>query len=244
MNKIRNISAVILLLVVSINGSLSAQIKDGQSNAWIKNNSAMDTVITVELDNVTFEEALNAISKESGIIFNYIRDRLPLNQIVSVDMQDVPVSDILAKILNDTNTGLIIASSDFFVIISLEDKYSYGAIKGKVTEEETQKPLSGANIVVRGTSLGTSTNSEGSFTISKLSPGIYVLEASHIGYEKVRLNNILISLGDTVETFFELPEKTASLNEIIITPGYFSLMKNKTTTVNTIRAEQLKNYPQ
>lgn len=53
---------------------------------------------------------------------------------------------------------------------------------GIVTDSSTSEPLTGANVMLKGTSIGTSTNLEGKFTIQKIQPGNYVLRISYIGY--------------------------------------------------------------
>src|SRR3954466_6801140 len=54
-------------------------------------------------------------------------------------------------------------------------------ITGKVTDDSTNAPLAGVSVHVRGTSGGTSTNSEGVFSI-KAPGGAVTLVFSYIGY--------------------------------------------------------------
>ena len=54
---------------------------------------------------------------------------------------------------------------------------------GTVKDSKNQKPLVGANIFLSETSLGTATLDDGSYQISKISPGGYILKATYIGYE-------------------------------------------------------------
>ena len=45
------------------------------------------------------------------------------------------------------------------------------SITGKITDEETVKPLNSANIVLVGTARGTQSNSQGDFTLKNLAKG-------------------------------------------------------------------------
>ncbi len=56
-----------------------------------------------------------------------------------------------------------------------------GSITGMVTDE-TNDPLSGANIVILGTDIGTAAREDGKFTLINIPIGVYTLKASFIGF--------------------------------------------------------------
>jgi len=88
-------------------------------------------------------------------------------------------------------------------------------IKGKVyTERSIILPF--ASILVKGTTTGTTANSEGEFYLD-LTPGNYTLICQHVGYEK-REREIQVGV-ETLELNFVLREERLSLQEIIIKPG-------------------------
>lgn len=55
-------------------------------------------------------------------------------------------------------------------------------ITGVVLDSVSQESLTGANIVVVGTSKGTTTDTSGRFTISRLHSGVHLLQFTYIGY--------------------------------------------------------------
>jgi len=57
---------------------------------------------------------------------------------------------------------------------------------GEVLEQETSKPLIGANIYLKGTKYGTSSNANGQFCLSAVSVGSYELVVSYAGYKPIR----------------------------------------------------------
>ena len=57
-----------------------------------------------------------------------------------------------------------------------------GTITGTVTDSVSGEPLPGVNVVISGTTQGTATGPEGTFTISNVEPGTYDLQASFVGY--------------------------------------------------------------
>ena len=74
----------------------------------------------------------------------------------------------------------------FFITIFLilNSVFSQSSILiGTIKDSKSQKPLVGANVFLLETSLGTATLDDGSYQISKISPGVYILKATYIGYE-------------------------------------------------------------
>jgi outer membrane receptor for ferrienterochelin and colicin len=120
----------------------------------------------------------------------------------------------------------------------------FGQIDGQVLDQKTGKPLIGVNIVVLGTSFGAATNNDGYFLIQKVPPGIYSFEASMIGYYQERKDSFIVAAGRPVHINFELNKRIYHLKEIIVTPGYFSLMEKEPRSSNGLGAVDLQNFPQ
>lgn len=120
----------------------------------------------------------------------------------------------------------------------------FGQIMGKVLDQETEEPLRGVNIVVVGTAFGTATNDNGYFLIEKIPIGIYSIEASIIGYNQERKDSIIVAAESSVHINFKLKERIYHLKEIIVTPGYFSLMEKEPQSSNGLSAVDLQNFPQ
>ena len=71
----------------------------------------------------------------------------------------------------------------FIYIITITNLYSQNAIiNGTAKESNTGKLLVGANVFLNTASLGTATRSDGTYQISNVSLGKYILQCSYIGY--------------------------------------------------------------
>jgi iron complex outermembrane receptor protein len=57
-----------------------------------------------------------------------------------------------------------------------------GSISGEVFDRESSSPLSGAHITMKNTAGGTTTDANGGFVLTDISPGSYELIVSYIGY--------------------------------------------------------------
>ena len=81
------------------------------------------------------------------------------------------------------STGFVIVS--FIMLISQQLFAGGGRLAGIVTDATTNEPLSGANVFLEGTSIGTATDLEGGYIITNIPAGSYQLSVVYIGYESV-----------------------------------------------------------
>jgi iron complex outermembrane receptor protein len=88
----------------------------------------------------------------------------------------------------------------FCLIASLYSQTrNQGAVKGRVFDSDTNMPLLGANVMLKGTLLGTACDLNGSFEITNLNPGIYQIEATMIGYRKGISDEFRVIPGQVTE---------------------------------------------
>ena len=59
---------------------------------------------------------------------------------------------------------------------------SFGSITGQVIDADTHQPLIGANVIIKGTSIGTATNLDGYFEINTSDNFPIILIISYLGY--------------------------------------------------------------
>lgn len=108
---------------------------------------------------------------------------------------------------------------------------------GRIVGARDQKPVAGASINVRGTSVSTSSSSEGAFVI-EVPAGKNILVISSIGYETSEMN-----VSSTDDVFISLPEKISVLNDMVVT-GYTSQRKKDLTgAVTVVNVENLGKQP-
>ncbi|PZR31433.1 MAG: SusC/RagA family TonB-linked outer membrane protein, partial [Azospira oryzae] len=105
------------------------------------------------------------------------------------------------------------------------DLYGQSArlIEGKINSALDGLSLAGVNVIVKGTTRGTTTDSEGKFTLEVSEKDIIV--CSFIGYAAME-----IPIGNQTRLDIKLVEDIATLNEVvIISTGYQSLPKERAT---------------
>ena len=124
----------------------------------------------------------------------------------------------------------------FFVQISFAQEI---IIKGTVTEADTQKPVSYANVLISGTKTVTITDMRGQFSIKATSNFPIIINISAIGYQS---QEISIKSNDAVNV--SLKENISTLNEVVISSGYTLQKKSEFSgAVVNISSKQLMNRP-
>nr|WP_295923112.1 TonB-dependent receptor [uncultured Dyadobacter sp.] len=109
-------------------------------------------------------------------------------------------------------------------------------IEGTVTEKTTGDPLPGVNVVIKGTSRGTTTDNQGHFSIDAAPD--HVLTFSFIGYVSQD-----VTVGAASVLNVQLVTDAQALNEIVVT-GYSSQRKKDITgSVAVISMDAVKSVP-
>ena len=86
-------------------------------------------------------------------------------------------------------------------------------ISGKVTDAHTGETLNGANVYIPSLNQGAVTNSQGRYSVNKISAGTYLLRVSFIGYKTVEQS---IELNANMETNFSLEPTSFVLEGAIV----------------------------
>ncbi|MGD8782201.1 MAG: TonB-dependent receptor [Ignavibacteria bacterium] len=131
----------------------------------------------------------------------------------------------------------------FTVCQSLLYAGTTGKLAGVVTDAGTGEPLFGANVVIKGTTMGAATDFEGNFVILNVSPGIYTVVVSMISYQKVEYENIKISTDLTTNIDVRLQSSSVELETLVVTAERNLVIKDMTSSLSTTSADQIQNLP-
>jgi iron complex outermembrane receptor protein len=132
------------------------------------------------------------------------------------------------------NILLILSLTAFFT-----SQAQTGNVKGKVIDQ-WNNPLNNVNIAISHTSLGTSTNVSGNFTIQDLAPGTYTLTFSMIGYETQTVSaNVSANQTSTVATVV-LVEHQEQLSEVVVEGHQNKYVENQPSTSLRLKTELVK----
>ncbi|HAF77941.1 MAG TPA: TonB-dependent receptor, partial [Maribacter sp.] len=114
--------------------------------------------------------------------------------------------------------------------------FSQGSISGTVLDGDTNTPLPGATVMVKGTTNGTSTDFDGNFTINA-SAESGTLVVSYIGF-----NSKQVAFTSTGNIGSIVLEPNAEELEGVVVTGILDIAKDRETpvAVSTIRAAEIQ----
>ena len=118
-----------------------------------------------------------------------------------------------------------------------------GKIAGRVTEADSGEPLPGANIVVAGTNMGATADVNGEYFILRVSPGMYEVRASLVGYQGVSKTEVEVLLDRTATVDFQLKESTVELEAIVVTADLDPVQMDVSYAQQAITQDQLESIP-
>jgi len=96
-----------------------------------------------------------------------------------------------------------------------------GVIKGKIIDIDNQLPLTGANIVVKSTSIGGVSDDEGYFSIKDIPYGNYTIILSYIGYKTEYLVDVWVRPHAYDFLNVELERSIIEIDYVVVENNFF-----------------------
>lgn len=165
--------------------------------------------IKLTFKNTPLSTIINSIQKQTDYNFFYINDELNLNQKKSINIEEASIENVLNVLLDKTDIKHTIVGSQIILKHKTDSVNISKEITGTV-KDPNGYPLPQANIVVKGTTIGTVTDFDGNFTITVPDEN-NILSISFLGFETLDIN---ITNKDFIEV--TLTPSAAQLNDIVL----------------------------
>ena len=123
-----------------------------------------------------------------------------------------------------------------------------GTIEGTLTDKDANgEPLPFANVIIKGTTKGTTTDFDGNYTLENVAVGSYIIEFSFVGYETIEIPNVMVEANKFTRIDAALGASAATLDEVFITvqtsrereQALLLEQKEATAVIESIGAEQM-----
>lgn len=121
--------------------------------------------INIKVKNMIVSEVLTSIEKQTSYRFLYNNDLSALKNTVTIRAKDAEVNDVLPLLLSGTALTYQTMGNNLIVIKEDPNVAKDVVVSGQVLDDKGA-PVQGASVQVKGTTIGTTTNAEGNFTIS------------------------------------------------------------------------------
>ncbi len=188
--------------------------------------------ITLELSNVTVEQAINQIEEKSDYHFLYNKDIVDVSQRVSLSVKNASINEVCKLLFTNTNISYILDQNQIVLNRKMNSE-SNNQIKG-IVRDKTGLPIPGVSISIQGRQIGTVTDSEGRFTITVEDNDILLF--SMLGYKS---QNVTVQQAGSTAIILE--EDSLMIEEVIAI-GYGSIKKSDLTgAVTNVSSEKIMN---
>lgn len=237
---IMRVSFLNLILAATIISMAQARVLTAQ---------VLEKKLSVDLENVSLRAALIRIEKAADVKFLYHSHLLSSRERIKLSFSEERLADVLEKILGphhirfeaEGNQIILMKEAMSMLIGSLPDAmfpnpFPEILISGQITNEENQ-PLPGVNILIKGTTQGTTSDANGMYSIHVQDENA-VLGFSFIGYLTQE-----ISVGTQTAINVAMMPDVRSLEEVVVM-GYGEVKKRDLTgAVSSISREDLTAIP-
>ena len=103
------------------------------------------------------------------------------------------------------------------ILCSIALNAQSGSITGNLQDKELEgQPLPFANVIIKGTTQGTTTDFDGNYIIENVAPGTYTIEFSFVGYETIEVAGVIVNADQETTLNSGLAASAAALDEVII----------------------------
>ena len=168
--------------------------------------------ITLNLQNATLEQAMDKIKAQTRYLFINRNVEDLESRKVSINVSNELITKVLDQLFTPFDIGYDIDGRSIFIYKQQAAAARPVPVSGRVTDASGQ-PIIGASVIVRGTTLGVSTDAEGRFTLEVPAPASsQTLEVSYLGYETAS-----IPVGSRTSFAVTLQESSSEIESVVVT---------------------------
>ena len=194
--------------------------------------------VTLDFQQVKLERVLSAITEQTGYEFNYSFPVVDPDRVVSIAVSERELRPTLDELFALSGIGYTIRDKKIFLAgksAATETAANRNEVRGRVLDA-SNNPVVGASVIVKGTTIGVSTDVNGRFALAGVDKNA-VLEISSLGYVKAEAK------ADRTDLTIRLDDDTTLMDEIVVV-GYGIQKKSDVTgSVTSVKASELQAAP-
>ena len=180
--------------------------------------------VTVMADKISTGKVINEIEKQTDYLFVYNVNEVNLKRTVQVNAENKSVAEVLNKVFEGTDIYYAMEGKNIMLMSKAKENSSVQQTENKikgVVKDTNGEPIIGANITVKGQSIGTITDIDGRFILEASTNAL--LQVTYIGYvsQELQVNN-------RKEITIILQEDAKALEEVVVI-GYGTAKKSDLT---------------
>ncbi len=206
------------------------------SSMFATNVNSQVARVNITLRNASVIQIIRAIENQTDYLFVYDKNEIDLTRQVDVNAENQSVAEVLSAIFNGTDVKYGIVGSNIVLMPNETVQQQSFKISGRVTDS-SGNALPGVTVVIQGTSKGTITNAEGSYSLGNV-PGSATLVFSFVGMKQ---QEITVAGKSTINV--TMAEETIGIEEVVAV-GYGTVKKSDLTgSVTSVSSKSFLDQP-
>lgn len=200
------------------------------------NSYSQSNRLSLSLTNVSTKMVLQQIEEKSQFFFIYDATTVDVEKKVSVELKDESINKILDELFEGTNVIYKINNRQIALSTETSVSQQQKQVSGKIIDF-SRGALPGVTIVVKGTTNGTITDSEGRYSLQNI-PLNSTLQFSFVG---MKTQEVIV--GNKTEINVVMEEETVGIEEVVAI-GYGTVKKSDMTgSVSSVSSNEMKRQP-
>ncbi len=173
---------------------------------------AQNARVTIRGNKVKMEQVISAIERQTRYLFG-IDDDVNTGLLVTVHVENEPLKKALDEMVRGTDISYTVEGTNILLFRRANTSQERSVkVSGRVVDA-SGAPIIGASVIVRGTTLGVSTDVEGRFMLEVPAPAAsQTLEVSYLGYETAS-----IPVGSRTSFTVTLQEASSEIEQVVVT---------------------------
>lgn len=200
-----------------------------------KQSYAQEKTVNMNYKDASFVEVINEFRKQTGVKFMYNLEKVKDKRSKDLVIKNAPAKEAIDIVLK--HFGLTYSMVEGVVVVKekTDEPQAKKAVKGTVVDESGE-PLPGVTVLIKGTSVGVSTDVNGNFNISIPGSKEQTLVFSFIGMQR---QEIVCKDDKPLHIVMKLDETQLEEVEVVET-GYNRLpRKDMVGSFTTVKAEDI-----
>jgi len=193
--------------------------------------------VSIDMKNSSVRDVLSSIEKSSEFFFIYNNELIDVERKVDINAENQKIGDVLKRLFSPEEVEIAIVDRKI-ILAPAYMKVQQQKVTGKVTDASTGEPIIGANLIIEGTTSGTTTDVNGKFSLEANNGAVIVI--SFLGYNSER---ITISGQSTLDLDIKLVTDITKLDEIVVI-GYGTVRRSDLTgSVTSVSSNDIRKQP-
>jgi TonB-linked SusC/RagA family outer membrane protein len=181
--------------------------------------------ISITVKNASLNSIFSSIEKQTGVVFFYENNALKNTKLVSLKVEKATLQEVLTLCVKEQPLVFAIEDKTVFIAIKKEvpgEKLEASIdVSGKVQYDNGDPAM--ANILVKGTKTGTTTNEKGEFSFKNIE------EAAVLVISGINIEALEVKVNGKTFVSITVKAKIVEQQEVTVQTGYQDIAKERAT---------------